>query len=176
MLGTAMRPSRLPAVVLAVALLVAGGCGGDDDDKGKDAGERKVSCPAAAPGGFSGPTSEDLCVSFALRGSKVSSFNLQVRTKCSLGFGEPRAVLRGDPETITTGNAATNPGQPFTGTVTFEKPIAVAGGGSFEAGGLSGSVTGGEAKGSYELNFSGALLEEFTCTGGPVTWTATRDG
>lgn len=162
-------------VVAATALLIVVACGDGQQPSGTGGEEAAAACPPTAPGQFSGPTSEDLCVTLERDASgDLSSFELEVMAECTLGFGEGAVTLTGEGETITSSEASFDAGQPFVARVTIEPPIQVEADGSFASGNLSGTITDTAAEGSYELDFTGALLEDFSCSGGPITWNATQ--
>jgi hypothetical protein len=165
---------RLPVMVLILVSLSA--CGGDGSENGTTATsttEAQPACPPAGGGQLSGETSEGLCVTLAVDDApgEISVFEIEILATCSAGFGESEFVLGSDTETVTTTEAPSDPGQEFEATVEAKTPIEVQADGSFESGNLSGTVTDDQAEGSYELAFS-SEFPEISCSGGPVTWTA----
>ena len=165
--------------VLAVIVLVLGGCGGGGED---GAGGTPTSPAAACPGSpdqYSGPTSEELCATVERDASgDISLLEIEIMASCSVGFGEGDVVLGSvtGTETVTTTEASSNPNEPFEATVSFETPISIETDGAFETSdNLSGSISDTEVAGSYELQLATFLgVQALTCTGGPVTWTAAR--
>jgi hypothetical protein len=162
----------------AIVLLLLSGCGGDGGDAGTTSSPttEAPSCPPAGPDDYSGTTSEDLCVTIERDASgKISTFEIEILATCTVGFGESGVVLSTETETLTTSEAAPNPGEPFEASVSMrETPIEVDASGAFESGNLTGTVTDTDAEGSYQLDFTAQLVDEISCTGGPVTWSASR--
>lgn len=174
--------------LLSVTALLLGACGGDDD--GNDAGDSTTSeetsrtpspsaeTPCAREGGagqYLGATSENLCVRITRdQSGAITAFEIGIMTTCTLGFGESGVVLSTDLETLESSEAAFDPGDPFEATVAMiQVPIAVDASGAFQSGNLAGTIGDTGADGSYELDFTTQLIDELTCTGGSVTWTAT---
>jgi hypothetical protein len=154
-------------------LLMLGACGGGGSVDTTTTTSQAPACPPSG-GEFSGPTSEDRCVTFETDASgAITAFEIEITATCTAGFGESEFVLGSDTETVTTTEAPSDPGQEFTATIEAHTPIEVQEDGSFESGNLSGTITDTEAEGSYELAFS-SELPEISCSGGPVTWTASR--
>jgi hypothetical protein len=186
MMNRARRTSTA-VVSVAVLALLAIACGGGEEPSETEAApgsptaeataspteEAAASCTAVGAGQFAGPTSEDLCVGFELDASgDISAFELEIMTTCAFGSGEGIQLL-GEGETVSS-DAAFDAGEPFPAIVTFEPPIEVGADGSFASGNLSGTISGDDAQGSYELSFTSPLNESLTCSGGPITWSATR--
>lgn len=174
--------------LLSVTALLLGACGGDDDgdDEGDStAGEEtsgtpspSTETPCAQEGGagqYLGATSENLCVRITRDASgAITAFEIGIMTTCTLGFGESGVVLSTDLERLESSEAAFDPGEPFEATLAMTQvPIAVDASGGFQSGNLAGTIRDTDADGSYELDFTARLIDEFTCTGGPVSWTAT---
>ena len=105
-------------------------------------------------------------------GESITVFEIEITATCTLGFGESSVTLSSETERVTSDEAAPDAGTPFKMTVSVNDPIEVDASGAFQAGNLSGTITDSDAEGDYELTFTATLLEEFSCSGGPVTWTA----
>ena len=162
--------------VLAVILLVLGGCGGGEGGDGDTPTSPAAACPGSS-GQYTGPTSEGLCAAVERDASgDISLLEIEIMASCSVGFGESEVVLGSvtGNETVTTTEASSNPNEPFEATVSFETPISVETDGAFETSdNLIGTISDTEAQGSYELQFATFLgVQALTCRGGPVTWTA----
>jgi len=167
---------------LGLTVLLLGGCGnggGDTDGDELDAATEPTTvaepaCPAGDTGQYTGPTSEELCVTIQRDGSgAVTSFEIEIKATCTVGFGEGGVVLSTDTETMTTSEAAFDAGQPFEVSVSMRQtPISVDASGVFQSGNLTGTITDTEAEGSYQLDFTAQMVDEISCSGGPVTWTA----
>lgn len=170
------RRSAAAAVLLAALLAACGGEGAQNGATPTPTTEAPPACPPAGGGVLTGETSEGLCVTLGVDDASgdISLFEIEILATCSAGFGESEFVLGSETETVTTTEAPSNPGEEFEAKVEAKTPIEVQADGSFESGNLSGTVTDGEAEGSYELAFS-SELPEISCNGGPVTWTATDE-
>jgi len=180
-----MLISRKVAMLGMTVLLLAGcGDGDGDADDGDGADDREnttsptteapVACPPTGAGQYGGPTSEDLCVTIERDPSgAITNFEIEILATCTLGFGESGVVMSTDIETMTTSEAG-DAGVPFEVSVSMRQtPIEVDASGAFESGNLTGTITDSDAEGTYQLDFTAQLIDEFSCTGGPVTWTAT---
>jgi hypothetical protein len=167
---------------LGLTILLLGGCGdggGDTDGDESDAATTPTTaaqpaCPPGDPDQYTGSTSEELCVTIERDDSgAVTSFEIEIKATCTVGFGEGGVVLSTDMETMTTSEAAFDAGQPFKVSVSMRQtPISVDSSGAFQSGNLTGTITDTEAEGSYQLDFTAQMVDEISCSGGPVTWTA----
>jgi hypothetical protein len=173
--------------LLFVALMSLAGCGDDSDgdsENDTDATSTADPCPGS-PGQYTGPTSEDLCVTIERDESgAITLLEIEVMASCSVGFGESEIEISSaiGTETLTSTEAPPNPNETFEATMSFGTPMTVGTDGAFEApDSVAGTISDSEAQGSYEPFLAGFVqvptgVNALTCTGAPVTFTASPVG